>query len=255
MDIGFALKKFISFFVEPYGMVLSIFIIGFYFLFVNKIAKTKLFLVFAFGLMFLFSYPPFSNYLVSSLENQYPKYDYKQKVKYIHVLGGGHTTDISQPISSQIGSASIKRDIEGIIIHKHINGSKIIFTGYSANTNISTAKMNTSLAIALDVNPDDIILNKKPKDTKEEAIFTKSLVGNEPFVLVTSATHMPRAMMLFKSLGLNPIPAPTDFHKSEFKGYLIAPDIYTFCNSQIAMHEYLGIAWSKIKSQLHALLG
>lgn len=248
MDIGFLLKKFVSFFVEPYGMVLFFFFIGLLFLFFKKYKKAKIFLVLAFGTLLLFSYPPFSNFLVSSLENKYHKYDYKQKVKYIHVLGNGHNTDIKQPISSNITDAGIKRDIEGIIIYKHMHGSKIIFTGFEGSTNITTAQMNANLAIALGVDKKDIIINGKPKDTYEEAIYIKSIVGSEPFILVTSATHMPRAMMLFKSLELNPIPAPTDFHKKEFRGFLRTPGIGSLNNSQMAIHEYLGILWNKIRS-------
>jgi uncharacterized SAM-binding protein YcdF (DUF218 family) len=78
-------------------------------------------------------------------------------------------------------------------------------------------------------------------------MFTKSLIGDEPFILVTSATHMPRAMMLFESLGLNPIPAPTNFYKTESNSFFIAPEVESFNISRIAIHEYIGILWSKIR--------
>lgn len=247
MEFGFFLKKFITFFIEPFGMVLSLFIVGLYYLFIKRENLAKLFVSLACGVMFLFSYPPSSNYLVENLENQYPKYDYKTKVKYIHVLGSGHVTDPSQPLSSQICSVGIKRDVEGILIYKQTEGAKLIFTGYEANTDTPTAVMNARLAEALGVKIEDMLINPKPKDTREEALFTKTVVGDEPFVLVTSATHMPRAMKLFKSLGLNPIPAPTNFYKEEFRGYLQAPSVNYFYKSQIAVHEYIGILWSMIR--------
>jgi uncharacterized SAM-binding protein YcdF (DUF218 family) len=106
--------------------------------------------------------------------------------------------------------------------------------------------MNAKLALALGVKQKDIILNGAPEDTREEALFTKSVVGSKPFILVTSATHMPRAMMLFQQLGLHPIAAPTDFEKSEFKGYLKAPRVEALCRTQKALHEYIGILWGKI---------
>jgi len=245
MELGFFLKKFIAFFVEPLGIVLTLFAIGIYFLFSDKKSLSKLFLSFSFALLLLFSYQPFSNFLVKNLENQYPKYAYKQDIKYIHVLGSGHNTDESQPLSSQVFS---KRVLEGVIIHLQSPNSKLIFTGYEGNTNVPNAKMNKKLALALGVKEENIIINIKPKDTRQEAEFTKSLLGDEAFVLVTSATHMPRSMKLFKSLGLNPIPAPTDFHKKEFRGYLVAPDIVSLGNSRMAMHEYMGILWAKLKS-------
>jgi len=245
MEIGFLLKKFITFFVEPLGMILLLFIFGLYFLFVNKDYFAKILLSLSVSILLLFSYQPFSNFLVENLENQYSKYDYKQDIKYIHVLGAGHNTDKSQPLSSQVFS---KRVLEGVIIHKRIANSKIIFTGYEGDTDITNAKMNAYLAIALGVKEEDIIINGKPKDTKEEAIFIKSILSDEPFVLVTSATHMPRSIRLFKSLGLNPIAAPTDFHKNELNGYLVAPRIIDLENSRISIHEYIGILWSMMKN-------
>jgi len=247
MEVGFFLKKFITFFVEPLGMILLLFVLGLYYLFVNKNSLAKVFLSLSLGLLLLFSYEPFSNFLVKNLENQYTKYEYKQDINYIHVLGNGHNTDSSQPLSSHLGSAGTKRVLEGVIIHFKTPDSKLIFTGYEGETDVATARMNADLAIALGVKEENIIINGNPKDTKEEAEFTKKFLGSEPFVLVTSATHMPRSMRLFKSLGLNPIPAPTDFHKKDFKGYLQAPEISSLENSRIAMHEYIGILWAKIR--------
>ncbi len=250
MEIGFFLKKFITFFIEPFGMVFTLFVLSLYFLLTKKDVLGKTILSLAIGILFLYSYPPFSNYLISNLENQYPKYNYKSDIEYIHILGNGHNTDISQPLSSQISDGGIKRDLEGIIIHKRVKNSTIIFTGYAGNTNIPNAIMNSKLAQLLGVDKKDMIINPNPKDTREEAIFTKSIVGTKPFVLVTSATHMPRSIMLFRSLGLNPIPAPTNFYKNEFKGYLRTPNIYSFYKSKIAIHEYIGILWVKLKQKV-----
>jgi len=247
LEFGFLLKKFVAFFVEPLGFILTLFAVGLYFLFVDKKGFAKLFMSLSFAFLLLFSYRPFSNILVQSLENMYQKYDYKQEIKYIHVLGSGHNADESQPLSSNISSVRVKRVIEGVIIHKNSAGSKLIFTGYEGDINISNAQMNANLAIALGVSADDIIIGKEPKDTKEEAIFIKKIVAEEPFALVTSATHMPRSMKLFESLGLHPIAAPTAFYKDGFDSYYQAPDITTLKNSQMAMHEYIGISWSMLK--------
>ena len=247
MEFWFLLKKFISFFVEPFGFGLTLLIIGIYFILIQKKSRAKLFLFSGLSVFLLFSYPPFANFLVKNLENQYPKYDYKRNLKYIHVLGNGHTTDETQPLSSQISSAGTKRVLEGVIIYKRMPHMKLIFTGNKGKTNTSIAEMNAKLARVLGVNSKDIIKGVLPLDTKEEAIFTKSIVGEKPFVLVTSATHMPRAMMLFESLGMHPIAAPTSFYKIGKISYLLAPNIYAFATATVAMHEYIGIVWAKIK--------
>jgi uncharacterized SAM-binding protein YcdF (DUF218 family) len=247
-EFGFILKKFITFFIEPYGIVFSLFFIGLFFLFTNKTKSAKKILLLSFFLLTLFSYQPFANFLISNLENQYPKYDYSNtNIKYIHVLGNSHNDDKTQPLSSQISSAGLKRNLEGIIIHKHLANTKIIFTGYAGKTSQTTAKINEKLALALGVKQENIIISSKPKDTKEEAIFTKTIVENNPFILVTSATHMPRAMRLFKSLGLNPIAAPTSYYKRNINRYFEKPSVEFFELSRIAIHEYIGILWSKLQ--------
>lgn len=102
MEMGFFFKKFITFFVEPLGLVLTFFALGLLFLLRDKKRYATIFLTSSFGLLLLFSYEPFSNLLVKNLEQIYPKYSYEEQVKYIHVLGSGHNTDTSQPISSNL---------------------------------------------------------------------------------------------------------------------------------------------------------
>ena len=248
MDFGFLLKKFISFFLHPYGVVFTLFSIGLFLLFIKKNDYAKISLSLSFILLLLFSYNPFSNLLISSLENQYSKYDYSHNIKYIHVLGNGHNTDPKQPISSHLSGAATKRVLEGVIIHFKSPNSKLIFTGYKGSTQIATAKMNAELAIALGVKKENIIIGESPKDTKEEAVFTKELLADEPFVLVTSATHLPRSMKIFTSVGLHPLPAPTDFKRVENFTYFSVPSVTAFKNSNIAIHEYLGMLWCYLKN-------
>ncbi|EBQ1277672.1 TPA_asm: envelope biogenesis factor ElyC, partial [Salmonella enterica subsp. enterica serovar Typhimurium] len=38
----------------------------------------------------------------------------------------------------------------------------------------------------------------------------KQAIGDAPFLLVTSASHLPRAMIFFQHAGLNPLPAPAN---------------------------------------------
>jgi len=252
-ELGFLLKKSVSFFLEPLSLVLLLFMMGIYYFYAKNEHRAEKFFLTSFFLLLLFSYPPFANYLVKNLENQYPKYTYKENVPYIHILGNGHNADGNQPLSSRISDAGIKRDIEGIIIHNHMPNSKIIFTGYEGKTDISNAQMNAMLAEELNVSRSSLLINPLPKDTKEEALFTKSIVGDAPFILVTSATHMPRAMMLFKSLGMHPIAAPTAYYTTEFRGWLRAPNVRSLYLSTIALHEYVGIMWEELKKLLRGV--
>ena len=75
-------------------------------------------------------------------------------------------------------------------------GSKLIFTGGVSKTNtVSTAEVGARVAQSLGVPHEQIITLDLPKDTEEEAAAVKQAIGDAPFLLVTSASHLPRAMI------------------------------------------------------------
>jgi len=251
MDYGFLLKKSIAFCLEPYGMVLILLLFGLSFKLLRKEKFSSMGFSSAIALLFLYSYQPFSNFLVQKLEYRYNKFNDSYKVDYIHVLGNGHNDDRFQPTSSRISTSGLARVVEGVVIYRKNPGSKLIFTGYGGESEISTAVMNAELAKSLGVKKEDIILGKQAKDTLEEAHFSKKIItDNKKLALVTSASHMPRAMNLFHYAGLDPIAAPTNF-RSRLKNYYYRIfDPSSFEDSQAAIHEYLGISWNYLKSSI-----
>lgn len=62
---------------------------------------------------------------------------------------------------------------------------------------VSTAEAGARVAESLGVPRSDIIVLDRPKDTEEEALAVKRAIGDAPFLLVTSASHLPRAMIFF----------------------------------------------------------
>ena len=75
------------------------------------------------------------------------------------------------------------------------------------------------------------------------------LIGNEPFVLVTSASHMPRALKLAQSRGLHALPAPTDHAARRLYWDRVTdyfPSADGLYRSERACYEYLGLAWNKL---------
>jgi uncharacterized SAM-binding protein YcdF (DUF218 family) len=97
-----------------------------------------------------------------------------------------------------------------------------------------------------------MLLVTGPKDTEEEAAAIARIVGKEPFLLVTSAVHMPRAVGLFKRHGANPIPSPADYRTAKGPGIAPAdffPDSYYLETATRAWHEYLGMLWYGLKNK------
>ena len=199
----FIFKKIVSAFLLPIPIGLFLLLISFLYLIFNSYKKAKIFLALTFLWFFLFSFQPLANALLSPLENTYKDLLKTPKVEYILVLGSEHRSDDDLSITSQVKGIAINRLVEGIRHYKNLENVKLIVSGYGGFDKNSHAFMQERLAISLGVNPSDIIRLDSPKDTKEEAVETKKILADKPFILVTSAFHMKRSALLFQKEGLN----------------------------------------------------
>jgi uncharacterized SAM-binding protein YcdF (DUF218 family) len=251
MELTFLLKKIVSIFMMPFSIGMVLLFIGIVLHFRDKRMKSNLFLIFGFVWLFIISYSPFANLFLYPYEHTYPTLKRAPKnIAYIYVLGNGHHTDASQPITSQNNEISSVRLNEAIrLYHQLEEKPTIIVSGYSGLYDpTSGAQMQKELAIALGVKINKLHMEPTPKDTQEEAKAAKKYIGHAPFILVTSASHMRRAMTFFKHEGLNPIPAPTN-HLAQIvhPHYINIFNIDALRLTTTAWHEMLGLMWQKIK--------
>lgn len=108
-----------------------------------------------------------------------------------------------------------------------------------------------------------MICETESQNTYENALYVQKYVGTKPFVLVTSATHMPRAMANFRGLGMKPIPASTDYRtirgnpldlkpqSDSFNSWLrnwVAefPSVQDLEDFTEGVHEWQGLLWYRI---------
>ncbi|AAW87498.1 envelope biogenesis factor ElyC [Aliivibrio fischeri] len=209
----FELKKFLSSMLMPLPGFL---LIGFIGLLILWFSKRKGFASFLLTLsllgIFLLSFQPITTPLLKSTERIYPSFIAPETpVEYVLVLGNGHVVDDEISPISELSRAAVMRLTEGIRIYRMYPGSKMILSGYNGGTTVSHARMMARVALSLGVQKSDILLLESARDTHEEAIQTFNSVGKSTLVLVTSASHMPRAMSEFHQLGMDPVPAPTNY--------------------------------------------
>lgn len=111
--------------------------------------------------------------------------------------------------------------------------------------------MAASVAESLGVPPEQIKILDQPKDTEEEALAVKRQVSQHPFLLISSANHLPRAMQFFQAAGLNPIAAPANQMAitSPLNWWERAiPSPLWLGHSERAVYETLGQAWQRVKA-------
>lgn len=255
----FLLKKIIAPFFMPVPMVLVLAIVGLFCLWFTRRQKAgKVLVTFAMGLLGVLSYGQVSDMLARPLEREYlpiPDYENFKSVRWVVVLSGGASVDPELPLSTYLSEACWRRLFEGAYIHKRNPGSKLILTGRSAFEGVTPiAEVMSEVAQEWGVKAENIIIEGKAKDTRDHAALVKEIVGEDRFVLVTSASHMARAMALFRGQGMEPIAAPTDYMVKNREGRLTPQEVFPSAEAlekaERAVHEYLGIVWARVRGQI-----
>ena len=251
----FLAKKILGTLLQPlpFSVVISAF--GIYLILFSKRRRLgKFCLVLAFLIAIVFSTPIVGNSLIRSLEQQYPAVidiSPYRTLRYIVVLSGGHAVDETTPLSNHLSSSSLKRLMEGLRLKQQLPGATLVISGGAVFSKHREGDSMTALIKALGLGNENIVIENGSRDTASQALAISKLTGQQPFLLVTSAAHMPRSMLLMQRQGLNPVAAPTDFRatKTNWRDPSdLLPGSSHLKKSESAIHEYLGKWWAYLSA-------
>ncbi|WP_232818174.1 ElyC/SanA/YdcF family protein [Zobellella maritima] len=196
---------------------------------------------------------PVANALLRPLESRYPPHQQASAPvpDDIIVLGAAVVADPGLPLLSRLSQAGLARITEGVRLAHLYPEARLILTGYSGGEAMSSAELYGEVAQALGVAPERLLQLPQPKDTAEEASLVSPLIDQRQALLVTSASHMPRAMALFAAAGSRPHAAPVGHLAKESRAglpsYSYLPRARYLWRSETAWHEYLGSAWLRLQ--------
>jgi uncharacterized SAM-binding protein YcdF (DUF218 family) len=249
----FFIKKFIGLLLSPGVFILIILGAGLLKLtFAPKSKKPGWALIFLGVVCFyFFTTVLLPQALLYPLESQYKplhRLDDIGKVDYIVVLSGDVRDNPQEAPTSQLGPATAFRVIEGIrLFHAFSEQPTLIMSGGDIPAG---GEVMAAFARSLGVPANKILAETQSLDTYGNAREVKPMVKDAPFVLVTSASHLPRAMIIFQTLGMRPIPAPADITiHSSYPWASFLPTGEFLEKMQVALHEYLGLAYLKLLPQ------
>ncbi len=244
-------------FFEPLPLSLALLIAGLGLLFVKR-RKAALAAVGAgIGILLVFGYGVFTKPVLYSLERSYPPLiverivpEVRDKIRHVVVLGSGHVSDPDLPKTAQIGGSSLYRLVEGVRIYRLLPGSRLVICGGVIPDPVTNARVVSDVARQIGIPVQDTIVEERPSDTVDEARVLQGLLGSAPFVLVTSAAHMKRAVGVFQRFDMHPLPAPTDFIIKNRPGGAAEswlPNCGNLWISQRVIYEWLGSQWAWLK--------
>lgn len=185
--------------------------------------------------------------LIRPLELKFPPLgdqSAQQGIEYVVVLGSSYVPRDGVPVTASLDSEGLRRVVEGISLYRRLGAKYIVLSGGAPKGNATVAEGYAILARSLGIAEAALVLLPNALDTAGEADAVAALVGKAPCVLVTSAYHMPRAMLLMERVGVTPIPAPTAqtlSSQSTSPWRIWRPTHEGLRKTEFALHEYFGL--------------
>jgi uncharacterized SAM-binding protein YcdF (DUF218 family) len=174
--------------------------------------------------LWLFSTPAVAEWLAGLTDGGYVPLRRAEDARgatTIVVLGGGsYTYHVGRFFLNETAGWTAFRVIEGARIFRLLtsptSSPTLILMGGPTQRHDSAARPESDAmggaALDLGLPLDALVFENRSKNTREQALeFKRMFAGHEsePFVLVTSPTHMARSMGAFRAVGLNPIASPS----------------------------------------------
>ena len=214
----FLLSKTLGIMLLPTNFLIGVGIAGATMLATRFASFGRKLLVVSIALLAVCGFSPLGNWLLYPLESRFPPWDAARGAPDgIVVLGGSIDPDLSIARGLAVVRAAPDRLIAAAELAHRYSRARIIFTGGSSNlisTDAKEADYVTEIFEGLGVSKERLTLERRARNTEENAEFAKALAApkdGERWLLVTSAYHMPRSVGLFRKAGFAVEPYPVDW--------------------------------------------
>jgi len=205
---------------------------------------------------------PLGTALLLPLEDRFPPWDSTRGAPTgVIVLGGVINPEVSAARGEVSLGGAAERLLAAVELFRRYPTARIVFTGGVSNVvygGLPESDMAVRLLDNLGVPRGHIELDRDARNTMENAINAKHLVAPKPgerWLLITSASHMPRAIGLFREAGFAVEAYPVDWQTS---GWV---DITTqsfsllggFVRLDSAAHEWIALVFDRISGRTSTL--
>jgi uncharacterized SAM-binding protein YcdF (DUF218 family) len=215
------------------------------------------------ALLAICAFTPLGNVLLYPLESRFPPWSAAQAAPDgIVVLGGPIDADLSVAHDAPVIRSAPDRIVAAAALARKYPNTRIVFSGGNANLFDNDAREADYAALlfeSLGVDKTRVLMDRRSRNTYENALFSKELAAPKPgerWLLITSAFHMPRSIGLFRKVGFAVEPYPVDWRVGRS-----ASDILAFTplatdglgRIDAAVREWLGLVAYWIAGRTSAL--
>ena len=257
----FWLSKIVWTVIAPGSLLLILVLFGWLLLMRGATRKAKWVLGFAAFAMLLIALVPLGDWLLEPLETRFPANPkMPTRIDGIIVLGGVEDGVRTAAWNQVEVNEAAERFLASLALARRYPSARVLFTsgsGSLTNQKIKGADVAKRLYLEQGLDPSRLILESNARNTVENAVLSRALAKparGEVWVLVTSASHMPRAVGVFCKAGWPVLPYPVDHHtvrgQSRWIDYGLTGNLDAL---NMAIKEWLGLASYYLMGRTSAL--
>ena len=247
--MSFYLSKILWLIVNPFNIFIFITLFTMFLYFINFRRLSLIIYLINFIFIALISFLPIGSYLTYIIEKEFhTNTKIPERVDGILILGGATNPLLFKEFDQISLNGSAERLVESVMIIRKFEKAKVIFSGGSGIVNRSDLGHSQVAKLfykQMGVDTNKIFFEDKSRNTHENIIYSKKIAKpkkNENWLLITSAFHMKRALLIAEKNNWKFIPYAVDF--KNIKEFKLTPNLNLLSNLnsfQSGLHEWLGL--------------
>ncbi len=258
----FWLSKLVWLFISPLNIMLLLLVLVWLLLLANAKRPAKRLLGGIVLILLLIALFPVNDWLLSPLENRFETNPaLPESIEGILVLSGALHPERSALWGQTEVNAAVERELTFMSLARAWPDAILVYTGGSSSLvrqQYKAADVAKKLFEEQGMDTSGILFERQARNTYENATLSLELVKpglEKPWILITSAFHMPRAIGIFCQAGWPMLPFPVD-HRSHPNGdFKIGWNLGGHLSGlDIAIHEWLGLLAYRLSGKISAVL-
>jgi len=246
----FVLSKSLSFLEQPLNWAFTLIMLATLLAYGRRVALARRLYVASAVIIVLIGLAAVPEVLLKQLEDAYPREAIDlSSCEGAIVLGGAFDSGLRSLERNQVLLTSAGERVTTAVALARVHPTlKILHVGYSGaldERGWSEAERAARFFDEQGLAPGRVLYENRSRDTYENATFSRQVEGvdsTKPWLLITSARHMPRAMAVFRKAGWNVVAWPVDYATGVSIDYFGFSVLGGAGRWQMVLHELLGLA-------------
>jgi uncharacterized SAM-binding protein YcdF (DUF218 family) len=255
----FVFSKLAHFLIHPLHLVLALVALGLALRAVRRRRVGGIALWTAAGIIGVVSLTPLGSALAYGLENRVGRGDFDLATVSGAIILGGSTADptLVEAHGTYMINDGAERLAALVALRRLRPDLPVLVSGGSGRLvphPIREPEITRMFLADMGVDPATVVFEERSRNTHENAIYSAEILADRPgpYLLVTSAYHMPRALGCFRQAGIEVIPYPVDYRIFRPSWLYVSPAA-RFNDLDFALQEIVGLAAYRLLGRTDAL--